>query len=124
MSVKALLRRTLHVLVAANMALALLHGPSMAFADAALNSRHLSPHHGVVHEPVAHAQHEEPASADHRDHNAGAMPGCPLAAFAAVQAIPAELGMLGKGEAINERPLSPLASSNPSLADPPPRSAA
>jgi hypothetical protein len=124
MSVRGLLRRTIHVLVAANMAVALLHGPSMAFTDAALNSKHLSPHHDMAQKPSGHVQHGKQSPSDHPDHASGTMPGCPLATFAAVQVMPADLGLPGKGEAINERPLSPLASSAPSLADPPPRSAA
>jgi hypothetical protein len=119
-----LLRRTIHLLIAANMAVALLHGPSMAFADPALNSKHLSPHHDMAHKPSGHVHHEEQSPSDHTDHATGTMPGCPLATFATVEAVPANFGMLGKGEAINERPLSPLASSAPSLADPPPRRAA
>jgi hypothetical protein len=125
MSIRVALRRALHVLVAANMALALLHGPSMAFADAVLNSKHLSPHHGEVHKTGSHARHDDPgAPSGHQDHNTGAMPGCPLATFAAIATAPAALVPLGQSEAMNESPRAPLIAADPSLADPPPRSPA
>jgi hypothetical protein len=120
------LRRLLHVLVAAGMVSALLHGPSMAYADTARNAVHLSPHHDHTHHMSGHDSDQSvPAMpAEHQHDAAGAMPGCPLANFAAVAPIAAPAMSPGRGEPFDAVTLPVLTASDPLLADPPPRAVA
>lgn len=126
MLVRPKLRRLLHMLVAASMVSALLHGPSMAFADTARNAAHLSPHHDHAHHMSGHdADHSAPVTpADHKHDAAGAMPGCPLANFAAIAPLTMPALWPGRSEPFIAATLPILTASDPLLADPPPRIAA
>ncbi len=117
------LRRLWHFLLAANIAMSLLHGPSMAMAEGVKAAAHLSPHHQHAHHmsagPSTTDDRAAPGGGD--DHSANALPGCPLASVSAINPVVVLEAVCGDGAMVHPQPVRPLRSFDLSRSDPPPR---
>jgi len=120
---RAAFRRLLPVLLAANMAMGLLHGASLTIASADAKTAHVSPHrhHASM---MADSMPADPAVPDDHKAHSSMLPSCPLANVAAVTPPGLTVVTYESDVAVGRQLLPALKSADPRLLDPPPRLAA
>jgi hypothetical protein len=118
-------RRTVCALLAAALALALLHAPSMMFGSAVAAG--IDCHGSNANNLYAHGSHghqalDEDQGPEKAPDNLNLAPNCPLAHLTGIVAGISELATQVRGTPIKQAEPSALIAAPPELVDPPPRS--